>query len=200
MRLILPALPVLPALFALAVLSTPLVARAATPPDAATLRCAAAIALGAAAQERGDPALAGLPPLGHRGRRFFARVGEEAAAQSGESAEAIGARLAQAARSIGAEGDLPRAVRACLPMLDAREPVRPARPGPCAALLDLYAQVLRGRDPADPLAATLARESAVLAGGTPPDAAAREQARMGLDDGTSDADDFAACRALAAGH
>jgi hypothetical protein len=179
------------------------------------LTCAAAFAVVAAAQSRGEARALALPPLNGRGPRYLGLVGERVAAEADLSGEAVHDLLNQAARRAAGDGSGGLATATpCLPDLDAALPRRPAPDAlACRAMLDVYAQVLAGRDPASPLAATLARESAALgpradaliAGrGENRDAALdreRSRVREALNGGpaTIDADDFAACRKLAKG-
>jgi hypothetical protein len=179
------------------------------------LRCAAAFAVVAVAQTRGDAAALALPPLGIRGKRYLGLVGEQIAAQTGLSGEAVHDLLAAAARSVAHDG-APGVAAACLGALDSAVPPRPAPDAvTCFALFTVYADVLATRDPADPRAARLRRDSAFLAvmahallSGRGVDAAGetaaieheRARIREALTGGpaTIDADDFAQCRHLAA--
>lgn len=182
--------------------------------DSHAVRCAAAFAVTAAAQARGDAAAMALPPLGIRGKRYLGLIGErlaEAKALSGEAARDL---FTQAARSVVHDGAIGVA-KACLGDLDAVVPPRPAPDAvACLAMLDVYAQVLATRSPADPLATRLRRDSASLApaahallGAKGLDAAGeaaaidheRSRVREALTGGpaTLDADDFAQCRHLA---
>ncbi len=178
-----------------------------TPVHTHDMRCAAAFAVVAARQAGGDPAALALPPLGLRGRVYMGKVGERVAREAGLPGDAVHDVLASAAQKLGPQGALAVA-GPCLAELDAAVPRRPA-PGPidCFAILDAYARVLTGRDPASPLGATLRSEAAALAPTAHDPAtdrlvdAARARVRDALTggDGTIDADDFAACRARARG-
>jgi len=186
---------------------------ALTEHDRHDLRCAAAVAVVAVMQARGDAAGRALPPLGIRGKRYFGLVGERIAAQTGLSAAAMHDVLADAARSVAHDG-APAVAVSCLGELDAAVPPRPAPDAvACLAMLDVYADVLAARDANNALVPTLRRESAALA----PAAHALMLAR-GLDaageataiqherarvheaitggPATVDADDFALCRQL----
>jgi hypothetical protein len=173
-----------------------------TPQHTNDMRCAAAFAIVATQQARGDAAAQARPPLGIRGRLYMGQVGERVATEAGLSGEAVRDLLAQAAQRLGPVGAI-AAAGPCLGELDAAVPRR-APPGPidCFAILDTYAQVLAGRDPGSTLAATLRGEAATIAPTAHDPAtaqhvdAARARAREALSggDGTIDSDDFAACR------
>jgi hypothetical protein len=180
------------------------------------LRCAAALAVVAVMQTRGEAAAIALPPLGIRGKRYFGLVGERIAAQSGLSGEAMHDILADAARSVAHEG-APAVARSCLGELDAAVPQRPAPDAvACLAMLEVYADVLAARNANDALIATLRREAMALApaahallqargldAAREADTLEREHARVreALTGGPAivDADDFAQCRRLNAG-
>jgi len=173
-----------------------------TPRHTHDMRCAAAFAVVAARQASSDPAALALPPLGIRGRSYMGQVGARVAAEAGVSGEAVHDLLASTAQQLGPKGAL-AAAGPCLGELDAAVPRR-APPGPidCFAILDWYAEVLTGRDPASALGATLRAEADTLAPTTHDPATdrqvevARARVRDALTggDGTIDADDFAACR------
>ena len=101
------------------------VAPAAPPPPELTLdqrtalRCAAAFALGAEAQARGDPQAAELPPLGQRGREYFVRLSARIMDETGLPREAIARVLAQEAETLVRTGQRHAAVPPCLILLDA---------------------------------------------------------------------------------
>jgi hypothetical protein len=178
------------------------------------LRCAAAIAVVAAAQANGNAAARALVPLGQRGRRYFTQVGARLADETGLAQPALRDLFTNAARSVARDGAIGVA-QGCLADLDAAVPPHPAPDAlACQALLEAYADVLGMRDAADPLAAVLLREAAALAPAArtllmarridpaaQADALERERSRVrsALADGagTIDADDFAACRHLA---
>jgi hypothetical protein len=176
------------------------------------LRCAAAFAVVAVAQTRGDAAALALPPVGIRGKRYLGLVGERIAAQTGLSGEAVHDLLLGAARDVTHDG-APAVAVACLGELDAAVPPRPAPDAvACLALLGVYADVLATRDRDSATGRALAREAARLdraahamlaARGVDPAAAietARARVREALTGGPAvvDADDFNACRRLAA--
>lgn len=178
------------------------------------LRCAAAIAVVAAAQANGDAAARALVPLGQRGRRYFAQVGARLADETGMTQPALRDLFADAARSVARDGAI-GAAQGCLPDLDAAVPPHPAPDAlACLALLEVYAEVLGARGGADPLAPALRSEAAALAPaarallmarridpGAQADAIEHERSRVRSaltgGAGTIDGDDFAACRHLA---
>lgn len=178
------------------------------------LRCAAAFAVVAVAQTRGDAAALALPPLGLRGKRYLGLVGERVSTETGLSGETVHDLLAAAAKKVAHDGAI-AAATACLADLD---DVAPPRPAPdavmCHALLGVYGDVLAARDTDSALGRTLARESATLApyahsllrargldpaGETAAIDQHRAQVREALNGGPAviDADDFAQCRRLA---
>lgn len=169
------------------------------------LRCAAAFAVVAAGQARGDAATLALPPLGIRGRSYLGLVGERVAAETGLSGETVRDLLADAAQRLGPQG-APIAAGQCLGELDAAVPPRPAPDTvDCLAILGTYAEAIDARDPGSALAATLHGEAAALM--PPPHDPATDRAidrakarvREALTGGPAsvDADDYAACRRLA---
>jgi len=207
----------------LPLLAAPLLGAATQPPapdrltgqDRHDVRCAAALAVVAAMQDRGDSAALALPPLGIRGKRYFGLVGERVAAQTGLSGEAVRDVLAEAAHNVAHDG-APAVAASCLGELDTAVPPRPAPDAlACIAMLDVYADVLTARDATNALAITLRREAAALApaaqallgargldasGGAGAIEHEHARVREALNGGpdTVDADDFAQCRRLAA--
>lgn len=134
---------------ALLVQAAPALAPTVAPPDpAADAQCAVTVAIAAAEQDRGNPAVSGLPPLGARGRRYFAQVGNALAGTGQQSREQV--RDALAAEALNQRGALgkadapefgPRLTAAfarCRPRLDAAVPplVEPDL-AQCAALAAL---------------------------------------------------------------
>ena len=99
----------------------------------------------------------------------------------------------------------PAVARGCLPDLDAMIPPHPAPDAlSCHALLSVYAEVLAGRGPGNPLESELSAEAAALAPGAArsgPAAidAAKTRVRQALADrtGAIDGDDLKSCRRLA---
>lgn len=85
----------------------------------AALRCAAAFALTAEAQGRGDAAAGALPPLTGRGREYFVRVSARLIDELGLDREQLAALLQRQASQLVQEGNAAPVARACLPMLDA---------------------------------------------------------------------------------
>jgi hypothetical protein len=179
------------------------------------IRCAAAFAVVAVGQTRGNPAALALPPLGIRGKRYLGLVGERVAAQTGLTGEAVRDLLADAARTVAHDG-APVVAAACLGELDGAVPPHPAPDAvACVVMLGVYADVLAARAGDSKLRETLVRESARLApaahallaarGLDPAGEAAaidteRARVREALNGGPAsvDADDFALCRRLAA--
>ena len=187
---------------------------ATTPPNdhqRHDLRCAAAFAVVAVAQTRGDAAALTLPPLGIRGKRYLGLIGARVAAETGLTGEAVRDLLAAEAKVVAHDG-APSIARTCLGELDAVAPPRPAPDAvTCVALLGVYADVLAARDAKGALGRTLAHEASILdpaarivlhgrgldgAAATAAIEQRRAQLRQALNGGpaTIDADDFALCR------
>lgn len=177
------------------------------------LRCAAAFAVVAVAQTRGDRDALALPPLGIRGKRYLGLVGETLVKETGQSAAAVHTLLTEAAAAVAHDGATGVA-SACLGDLDAVVPPHPPLDTvACAALLGVYADVLAARDDRAALAADLARAAADLEraaraqmattgldapGQAAALALARDRMRAALNGGAGaiDADDFTRCRRL----
>lgn len=83
------------------------------------LRCAAAFALGAEAQARGDPQALALPPLAQRGREYFVRLSARIMDETGLPREAVAQILASEAEALVRSGQRHAAVPPCLVLLDA---------------------------------------------------------------------------------
>lgn len=83
------------------------------------LRCAAAFALGAEAQARGDPQAMDLPPLAERGREYFVRLSAGIMDETGLPRDAVAQVLADEARALVRTGQRHAAVPPCLVLLDA---------------------------------------------------------------------------------
>ncbi len=117
------------ALFAFPAYAAPFeTAGAPTPELREALHCAAALALTAAEQQRGNPAALALPALAERGKRYFAVIGAQAMDEAGLTREAVRdilvAEVAEMQRRAAAEPDQALAVQAqrCLVRLDAAVP------------------------------------------------------------------------------
>ena len=115
-----------PALFALT-FTAPLAAQrgetAAAPnlsmEQTTSLRCAAAFALIADGQTRGDEAALAYPPLGERGREFFVRATARLMDETGLDRAGIAALLRKEAQDIWDKGELDQMMPACLILLEA---------------------------------------------------------------------------------
>lgn len=83
------------------------------------LRCAAAFALGAEAQARGDRQAADLPPLATRGREYFVRLSARIMDETGLPRDVIAAALMDQAQQLVSTGERHSAVPPCLVLLDA---------------------------------------------------------------------------------
>ncbi len=83
------------------------------------LRCAAAFALVAQAQARGDAEALSLPPLATRGREFFVRFSAQLMDDTGMTRDAVAGLLAAEAQALGAGSDVRQVMPACILLLDA---------------------------------------------------------------------------------
>lgn len=83
------------------------------------LRCAAAFALTAEAQARGDAAATALPPLAGRGREYFVRVSARLMDELELDRPRLSSLLHNHASALIEGKDATVVARACLPMLDA---------------------------------------------------------------------------------
>lgn len=98
---------------------------AATPPEPAPLtlqqstamKCAAAFALGAAAQSRGEGRE--WPALSPRGREYFVRTSARIMDETGWSRDLVALKLADQAKALSEPGALIAAMPPCLLLLDA---------------------------------------------------------------------------------
>jgi len=127
------------AILALLGAPAPRMAQAQTLPDAslrADLHCAAAFALAASEQARGNAAALALPPLATRGKRFFTDTGARAVEQGGMTEAAVRDLL------VAEVADMQRRVAA--------DPGRAlgAEVAPCLARLDAAVPPLKAPDPA----------------------------------------------------
>ena len=87
--------------------------------QATAVRCAAAFALTAEAQGRGDAAAGTLPPMAGRGREYFVRVSARLIDELGLDRQQLTELVRSQASQIAREGNATAVTRACLPMLDA---------------------------------------------------------------------------------
>ena len=83
------------------------------------LRCAAAFALLAQAQARGDAEALSLPPLAQRGREFFVRFSAQLMDDRGLTREAVAGLIGDEARALSTGDTLQQVTPACLILLDA---------------------------------------------------------------------------------
>jgi hypothetical protein len=82
-----------------------------------SLRCAAAFALGAAMQSRGEGS--DWPALAPRGREFLVRVSAQVMDETGRTREQVAAELTGQAKSLSEPGALVAAMPPCLLLLGA---------------------------------------------------------------------------------
>ncbi len=108
-----------------------LVPPALTLADQASLRCAAAVAMVAAGQAKGEVDALAYPPLAARGREYFVRTAARLMDDTGATRADLQAMMLHEAAAIRAEGpkSLPGLMPPCLSLMDAELPqaVRPAR-------------------------------------------------------------------------
>ena len=102
----------------------PAVVSAQTPPalsleQTSTIRCAAAFALVADGQARGNEAALAYPPMADRGREFFVRASAHLMDQTGMSRADVAAVLGKEAQDIWGKGVLDTMMPPCLIMLAA---------------------------------------------------------------------------------
>jgi hypothetical protein len=83
------------------------------------LRCAAAFALLAQAQARGDAEALSLPPLAQRGREFFVRFSAQLMDDRGLTRESVAELLGEEVQALGVGSTLAQVTPACLVLLDA---------------------------------------------------------------------------------
>lgn len=106
---------------ALALLAMPLVAQqpALTLEQRTSLRCAAAFAIIADGQMRGNEVAQAYPPVERRGKEFFVRISARLMDETGMTREQIAALLQAEARALRDDGSLDQVMPACLLLLDA---------------------------------------------------------------------------------
>lgn len=136
----------------------------------ADLRCAAAFAIVASEQERGAP-MAGWPPLGLRGMRFFADVGARVVSEAGLTREQVrdvltadvAAMQQQAVSAADPAAPLSAVMPPCIVRLDkAVPPLRTPDLLQCTAILGLAYEDVHAREGLSPAARDLATLASVL--------------------------------------
>jgi hypothetical protein len=85
----------------------------------ALLRCAAAFAVVAGNQAKGEASAQRWPELGTRGREFFVRAMAQLMDQTGLDRAGISAAVSTEARAMAASGEVDQVMPACLTMLEA---------------------------------------------------------------------------------
>lgn len=133
----------------------------------AELRCAAAFAIVAMEQARGQ-AMPGWPPLALRGKTFFADTGARVMREAGLSREAVGALLTADVQALQTAPDPDAALSAlagpCVTQLDATvPPLKVPDLGQCAAILDLAYEEVHAREGMSATARDLKTLAMVLA-------------------------------------
>lgn len=170
----------LPALLALLSLLTPLPAAAQAPDlsrltgeHRAALHCAAAFAIAASEQARGEAAAMALPPLAVRGKRYFALTGDRVVSEAGVTREQVRDLLSAevvAMQKRGAgdpDGVVAAEVGQCLARLDAAvPPLKVPDMLQCSAILALAFEELHARDGMSAAAGDMKTLTSVLAART----------------------------------
>ncbi|WP_299308712.1 hypothetical protein [uncultured Croceicoccus sp.] len=111
--------------------------------DRAALRCAAAFALAAGAEARGEP-VPGYAGIGERGREYLVRTGARLTA-AGWSRADVAAAMRDAAGQVA--GQLPQLAPACNALLDTEvPPVQMASRARCVASLQIAAAATTGAE------------------------------------------------------
>jgi hypothetical protein len=137
----------------------------------AALTCAAAFAIVASEQQRGEQAALAFPPLAVRGKEFFARFGARTMDAAGASREAVRALLEgevarlqqQAVASGDADATMAAAMTPCVARLDAEvSPLRKPSLSQCAAILALAYEEVHAREGLSPAARDLKTLANVL--------------------------------------
>jgi hypothetical protein len=85
----------------------------------ALMRCAAAFAVVAGNQAKGEASAQQWPTLGTRGREFFVRAMAQLMDQTGLDREGISTLVSAEARAMAAKGEVDQVMPACLTMLEA---------------------------------------------------------------------------------
>lgn len=133
------------------------------------LHCAAAFALAASAQAQGDGAALALPPLGVRGKRYFALVGDQVVEQAGLTREQVRDLLTAEVVAIQRKGAtepdkaLAAEVRPCIARLDiAVPPLKTPGLLQCSAILAIAYEEVHAREGMTPAAQDLKTLASVL--------------------------------------
>lgn len=109
--------------------ATPVLPRALSADEQAALRCATAFAIVAGDQARGDPLAVQYPPLGVRGREFFAVTAARLMDAAGLDEAGIKAAAEGEAAAVRRDGAGP-IMPFCLALLDAQMPPSAGRAAP----------------------------------------------------------------------
>lgn len=137
----------------------------------AALRCAAAFAVVATEQQRGERDALGYPPLAYRGKEYFVRVAAQVMDQTGLSRDAVRALLVQDVAEMQQQagaiadpaGEIKLVIRPCLDRLDRLvAPLKTPDLLECSAILTIAASEVHARDGMSPTAADLTTLATVL--------------------------------------
>ena len=157
----------------------PVPAPAATPADysrltedhKAALRCAAAFAVVATEQQRGEKDALGYPPLAFRGREYFVRVAAQVIDQARLSRDAVRALLVQDVAEMQQQagaiadpaGEIKLVIRPCLDRLEKLvAPLKTPDLLECSAILTIAAAEVHAREGMTATAADLTTLATVL--------------------------------------
>lgn len=83
-----------------------------------SLRCAAAFAIVAQGQARGNAGSLGWPPLGERGREFFVRISAQLMDDAGLERTTVATLLQREAKSLTDKGQVQQVMPSCLILLE----------------------------------------------------------------------------------
>ena len=137
----------------------------------AALRCAAAFAVVATEQQRGEKAALGYPPLTSRGKEYFVRVAAQVMDQTGLARDAVRALLVQDVAEMQQQagaiadpaGEIKLVMRPCLDRLEKLvAPLKTPDLLECSAILTVAADEVHAREGMTPAAADLTTLATVL--------------------------------------
>ena len=137
----------------------------------AALRCAAAFAVVATEQQRGEKTAVGYPPLAWRGKEFFVRVAAQVMDQTGLSRDAVRGLLVQDVAEMQQQagaiadpaGEIKQVMRPCLDRLEKLVvPLKTPDLLECSAILTIAAAEVHAREGMTPTTADLTTLATVL--------------------------------------
>jgi hypothetical protein len=137
----------------------------------AALRCAAAFAVVATEQQRGEKTALGYPPLAFRGKEYFVRIAAQVMDQTGLARDVVRGLLvqdvAEMQQQAGAisdpDGEIKLVMRPCLDRLEKLvAPLKTPDLLECSAILTIAAAEVHAREGMTPTAADLTTLATVL--------------------------------------